>query len=170
MDGWGRSCHWLHPSEAHCSAGVAAGVNPVVFRLQLWIFCSHNNPDRVVREVLRSPFVDVDWVITVVQRFHPIVVELKVPGGACRWGCINHQCLTFLQLPIRVEVAYVRVASDVVGTFLVEKRELVWVLIFEPFGPPRKPLHVHAVYKYIHIKRASTTSQAYRHVSPYIGK
>ena len=51
---------------------------------------------------------------------------------------IDDQCLAFLELPVRVEVPNVRITANIVGPFLVEEWELVWVLFLEPFRPPGK--------------------------------
>jgi hypothetical protein len=42
------------------------------------------NPWLVEESMVRT-FVHTDGVVSIIQRLHPVIVELKVPSGTVRW-------------------------------------------------------------------------------------
>jgi len=79
----------------------------------------------------------MDLVVPVVERLHPVIVQLKVPREARRRFGIDDQCLVLSELPVAVVVAYVGVASSIVRSLLIEEWKGVDVLSETPC-PSRK--------------------------------
>ena len=71
--------------------------------------------------------VGVHGVMAVVERLHPMVVQLEVPTVARRWTRCDDQHLTWPDTPVGVVVPDVWVAPGLVGRLLVKERELVGV-------------------------------------------
>ena len=113
---------------------VPHGVDPVVGP---GIAVRHDNAHRAVGPVARGVLVDPHRVIPVVERFHPVVVELEVPCLAFRGHGINDQGLIFADFPVAVIIGYGRVAVRGQGRFGIKEWKFVGVLP-ESFGPVRE--------------------------------
>ena len=90
--------------------------------------------DRAVFLVVRQFLVGVDGVVAVVQRFHPVVVHLKVPVFALRRHDLDEQRFALRQRPVAVVVDDVRVAARGEGYLRVEHGQRIGVLA-EAAGP-----------------------------------
>ena len=86
------------------------------------VFVRYHNANGTIGFELRGVFVDMDIVEAVVQRLHPVVVELKVPGVAFGRRRFDHESLFGTQVPIRMEVTGVWITPCAYRRFVVELR------------------------------------------------
>ena len=103
---------------------MPCGFDPI---RQARVFVRHHDANGAIGFELRGVFVDMDIVEAVVQRLHPVVVELKVPGVAFGGRRFDHERLFGTQVPIRVEVTDVWITPCSDRRFVVELRQLVRV-------------------------------------------
>ena len=94
----------------------------------------HHEANGAVFLVLRQFLVGMDGVVAVVQGFHPVVVQLKVPVFALRRHDLDQQRFVLRQCPVAVVVNDVRVSARGKGYFGIEHGQGIGVLL-EAAGP-----------------------------------
>ncbi|MCY1182979.1 hypothetical protein D9M73_235640 [compost metagenome] len=79
---------------------------------------------------MRRLFVQTDAVVAVVERLHPVVVDLHIPEIAVGHLIdLDQQCLVISQSPVRVVIENVRVAPHRLAQCLVGGGQLIGVLL-----------------------------------------
>lgn len=114
------------PAEAHGAKAVPGGLQPV---RQRRIAVCQNQRHAAARVELDTVFVVVDAVITIVERFHPVVIDLQIPEIACRDVVkFDEQRLVGFQLPVAVIIKNVRITARRLTDGLVGRRQRIPLL------------------------------------------
>ncbi|CAD5378346.1 hypothetical protein OF001_U30147 [Pseudomonas sp. OF001] len=115
--------HGADPAQAVGAVGMAGGFQPVG---QAGIAVAEHQAHAAARIQLCRMLVQADAVVAVVQRLHPVVVDLQIPEVAV--GHLIHfdqQRLVVGQVPVAVVVEDVRIAAHRLAQRLVGRRQLV---------------------------------------------
>mmetsp|Transcript_21866 Transcript_21866/g.38676 ORF Transcript_21866/g.38676 Transcript_21866/m.38676 type:complete len:218 (+) Transcript_21866:1192-1845(+) len=130
------------PPKAHGSARVPCGSEPVISMplvsslLRGRVGVCHDNTNRAILEIRSSVTVHVNTMVAIVQTFHPMIVELKVPRSKVfRGHCANNESFVVFYLPIRMVVSNKGVSTDRIRAIDVEQWKLVAMVSLELICP-----------------------------------
>ncbi len=65
-----------NPAQAHRAPGMARRIQPV---RSPRIVVGNDDPNRAIPLVLGTVMVEIDAVVSVVQRLHPVIIQLEIP-------------------------------------------------------------------------------------------
>ena len=111
---------------------MPAGVDPVA---DSGIARGRDNPQTAIGFETRGMFVDRDLRETIVEAFHPPVVELKIPIRAFRRHHLDEPCFVRIQLPIGMGVEQVLCATGFLVDLLIERAKFIGI-----FGKHSRPV------------------------------
>ena len=96
------------PTKTHGALPVPGRLDPVGVPR---VFMGYDDLHGTVGLIDGRVLVDRYAKVAIVQRFHPMVVELEVPGPARGRRNFDHQCLLGTQRPVAVVVADIGIAT-----------------------------------------------------------
>src|SRR5260221_6300575 len=119
---WHRMRVGAHPAEGHRPRLVSHSIDPVC-RARVSM-CNYDT-DRAVGSWYRRVLVQVDGEEAVVERLHPVVVQLEVPGHARRRRHVYDERLVWKEAPVAVVIGNGGIATRLVRDLLIEARERI---------------------------------------------
>src|SRR5260370_42566435 len=113
----------IDPTEADRAWHKPGSLQPV--RMS-GIGVRYNQRQAAIRIEPRRMIVDANAKISVVERFHPVVVDLKIPVVAIRdaWK-FDYQRFVGRQPPVGMVVKYIRAATSLLTDRLISRRQLI---------------------------------------------